>query len=137
MKTVFIHGWGFSKNIWKDYFYIDNAVFLDLPFHGESRESYNSINEYVKKISDSLTEPTTIVGWSLGSTIAVLTALQNPNVKNLILVGFSPKFNDENLGSDPKTVRAFMYNLNKDFENTVFNFRKTAGEKEFNCPLPD
>ncbi|MEZ0323506.1 MAG: alpha/beta hydrolase [Hydrogenothermaceae bacterium] len=137
MKFIFIHGWGFSKNIWKDYFYLDNAIFLDLPSHGESKESYISLDNYVKKISSSITEPTTIVGWSVGSSIAVLIALQNPNIEKLILIGFSPKFNDEKFGSDPKTVKAFMYNLNRDFENTVFNFRKVAGERDFDCPLPE
>jgi pimeloyl-[acyl-carrier protein] methyl ester esterase len=137
MKKVFIHGWGFSKNIWKDYFYLDDAEFLDLPFHGESKyQEATTLQSFAEKVSQHIKEPTTMIGWSLGASISVLTAMINPNVKKLVLVGFSPKFNDEKLGSSPSMIKAFMLNLKKDFENTVKNFRITAIGKDPSCGLP-
>lgn len=138
MKKIFIHGWGFSKNIWKNYFYLDDAEFIDLPFHGDSKNShYTTLNAFAGYVSESIKEPTALIGWSLGASISVLTALKNPNVKKLILIGFSPKFNDEKLGSNPSSIKAFMLNLKKDFEGTVRHFRKTAIEQDPLCNLPE
>jgi len=33
MKYLFIYGWSFSRDIWKDFFKLKNSIFLDLPFH--------------------------------------------------------------------------------------------------------
>jgi pimeloyl-[acyl-carrier protein] methyl ester esterase len=131
MKTVFIHGWGFSKDIFKDYYYLDNSLFLDLPFHGGFKdfEKNNIFENYVNYVSNKINEKTTLIGWSLGGSVAFLTALKNPFIEKLVLIGFSPKFNDSLLGSDPKVIKAFMLNLNNDFENTVYQFRK-EGSKE-------
>jgi len=140
MKTVFIHGWGFSKEIFKDYHYLDNSLFLDLPFHGDFKDfEKNKIFEnYVNCVSNMINEKTTLIGWSLGGSVAFLTALKNPFIEKLVLIGFSPKFNDSLLGSDPKIIKAFMLNLNNDFENTVYQFRKTATSQEFReIPLPE
>ncbi|WP_297887495.1 alpha/beta fold hydrolase [Sulfurihydrogenibium sp.] len=138
MKKVFIHGWGFSKNVWKDYFYLDDAQFIDLPFHGDSKTSeFTTLDSFAGYLSEKIDEPTTLIGWSIGATISVLTALKNPHVKKLILIGFSPKFNDEKLGSSPSSIKAFMINLKKDFEKTVKNFRITSIENDPSCRLPE
>ena len=140
MKVIFLHGWGFSKDIFRNYYYLDNSIFLDLPFHGDFKnfERNNIIENFVDQLSNMIKEKTTIVGWSLGASVAVLTALKNPLVEKLILIGFSPKFNDNLLGSNPKTVKAFMMNLHGNFENTVCQFRKSATGQEFKeIPLPE
>lgn len=139
MKYIFIHGWGFSKEIFKDYFYIDNSDFLDLPFHGEMSdfEDKNILENYVNYVSSKIHKDTTLIGWSLGATVSLLTALKNENVKKLVLIGFSPKFNDEKLGSSPVYIKAFLNNLNRDFSSTLSNFRKVAIDKEIkNIPKP-
>lgn len=136
MRKIFIHGWGFSKNIWSNYFYLDDAEFLSLPFHGGSIE-YTSIESFADSLSKSINQPTTLIGWSLGASVSVLTALKNKNVKKLILIGFSPKFEDEKLGSPKASIKAFMLNLKKDFEKTVRNFRVSAVEKDPLCPVPE
>ena len=143
MRYIFLHGWSFSKYIWKDFYHLNNSIFLDLPFHnGKSYSTNEKILEKFSldllKIINDCKEDITLIGWSLGASISVLTALNKPNkLKKLILVGFSPKFKDENLGHSPKNVKAFMIQLRKDFENTVLNFRKTAVNNEFReIPFP-
>lgn len=139
MNYIFIHGWGFSKEIFKDYFYIDNSDFLDLPFHGDMSDfvDKNILENYVNYLSSKIYKDTTLIGWSLGATVSLLTALKNENVKKLVLIGFSPKFNDEKLGSSPVYIKAFLNNLNKDFSSTLSKFRKAAIDKEINSiPKP-
>lgn len=137
MKKIFIHGWGFCKSIWKDYFYLDDAIFFDLPSHGENKCSDKSIREIASDISSIIDEPCALIGWSLGASICILSSIGNPNVKELILIGFSPKFNDGYLGSDPKMVKAFMYNLAKDYESAIINFRESAIGTGYNGELPE
>ena len=138
MSNVFIHGWSFDSNIWKDLY---SGTFIDLPFHGDSNLNYeeNIIENFVDYLGDNIDKSSTLIGWSLGATVSALVAIKYPEkVKKLILVGFSPKFKDENLGSPPKFVKAFMLSLKKDFENTIYNFRKTSCNNEFkNIALPE
>jgi len=140
IKHIFIHGWSFDKNIWKDYFNIKNALFLDLPSHGKNKE-YKSLQDFslqIANIINSQKEKVNLIGWSIGATVSFLTALQTENIDKLILIGFSPKFNDINLGSNPKFIKAFLINLQKDFENTIYNFRKNATSNEFrDIKLPE
>ncbi len=143
MKYIFLHGWSFSKDIWKDFYKLENSLFIDLPFHNE-KEYYKKkdiLKNFALELSDlidSFNEGITVIGWSLGASLSILTALNKPNnLKKLVLVGFSPKFKDEELGHSPKGIKAFMLQLRKDFENTVYQFRKTAVDNEFkNVSLP-
>lgn len=137
MKKVFIHGWGFSKQVWRDYSYIDRAIFFNLPSHGEDSRKDVSLNQFVKEVVSVVDEPAVVIGWSLGATVSLLASLENPNIKKLVLVGFSPKFSDSQLGSDPKVVKAFMHNLSKDFQQTVKNFRYAAVGEQFEDKIPE
>ena len=145
MKNIFIHGWSFSKDIWKDFFHLENSHFLDLPFHGENRvyTHQNIIEKFSDEVSsliNSSREKVNIIGWSLGASIsvkAILKANQN-NINRLILIGFTPKFKDKNLGHNPALIKAFFVALNIDFRDTVYNFRKVAvGDKFENISLPE
>lgn len=136
MKTIFIHGWGFSKHIWKDYCYLDEAFFLNLPSHGDDNRVISGVEQFASEIASMVDQPTVVVGWSVGATVSLLASLKNPNIKKLVLIGFSPKFSDPGLGSDPKAVKAFMYNLTRDFQKTVETFRQTAIGKHSDDPIP-
>ncbi len=145
MKNIFIHGWSFNKEIWKDYFDVPNSEFLDLPFHGENR-NYKHREEilfnFVDDLSKHLTkdnEKINLIGWSLGASVSVMTALNlKDKIENLILIGFSPKFKDRKLGHNPVAVKAFMLALRVDFEDTIYQFRKSAVGNEFKeIPLPE
>ncbi len=139
--NVFIHGWSFSKQIWKDFFKLENSLFLDLPFHGNQNLIFEKkiIDSYIDYIEPQIKDRTNIIGWSLGASIAVKFALTYPKkVRKLILIGFSPKFKDKELGHDPKIIKAFMLSLKKDFNRTVYDFRKLSSDEEFReIPLPE
>lgn len=136
MKKVFIHGWGFSRHIWKDYYYIDRAVFLNLPSHGDDRSEGVGLEQFAGEVASMIDQPSVVVGWSLGATVSLLASLKNPNIRKLILIGFSPKFSDSILGSDPKAVKAFTYNLARDFHKTVRAFRQAAVGTQSDDPMP-
>jgi len=143
IKKIFIHGWSFSSQIWKNLYNAENSIFLDLPFHGSNRDYTDS--QILEKFSSDVLqtieqsqEEVSLIGWSLGATVCVLTALKKPKkLKKLILVGFSPKFMDRKLGHNPVFVKAFFLALKTDFKDTVLNFRKLATGKDFSdIPLP-
>ena len=143
MKYLFIHGWSFSKDIWKDFFQLKNSIFLDLPFHNgtDYKTNKNILNSFSLDLYEYINnqkEDVVLIGWSLGASLTVLTALREPkNLKKIILIGFSPKFKDEKLGHNPKNVKAFMFQLKRSFEETIYQFRKTAVNDEFrDIPLP-
>jgi pimeloyl-[acyl-carrier protein] methyl ester esterase len=118
-----------------------HLIFLDLPFHGEFKifEKENIIENYLNYLNEKIQKPSIFIGWSLGASISVLFYLKYPEkVKKLVLTGFSPKFKDENLGHNPKFVKAFFISLKTDFENTVYNFRKLSSDNDFKeIPLPE
>ena len=144
IKKIFIHGWSFSSQIWKGFFNIPNSQLIDLPFHGHNKNytDQNIMEHFAEDIYNQiqkLQEEVVLIGWSLGASISVLTALKKPsNLKKLVLIGFSPKFKDKNLGHNPVFVKAFMVALKVDFQDTIYNFRKTAAGDTFkNIPLPE
>ncbi len=143
MKNIFIHGWSFSNLIWKEYFDIENSEFLDLPYHGENTDisiKENIINNFVNSVANKIekNEQINLIGWSLGASVSVLLSLKlKEKVNKLVLIGFSPKFKDKNLGHNPIAIKAFLFALNTMYEETIYNFRKTASGKRFkNIPLP-
>ncbi len=142
--NIFIHGWSFSSQIWRDYRNIENSVFLDLPFHGDNRiysekDILSSFSEEIYKLIEKQDKPVNLIGWSLGASISVLTALKKPkNLEKLILIGFTPKFKDKELGHNPVAIKAFMLALKLDFKDTIYTFRKTvAGDFFKEIPLPE
>ena len=143
IRKIFIHGWSFSREIWADFKTIDFAEFIDLPFHNNF--SYcadkNILENFSREITRKINKgnnPVILIGWSLGATIAVLTALKNPkNLNKIILIGFSPKFNHLDLGHNPLYIKAFMMALRKNFNQTIYNFRfESTGKKFENIPIP-
>jgi pimeloyl-[acyl-carrier protein] methyl ester esterase len=143
VKKIFIHGWSFNKDIWKDYFNLENAVFLNLPCHSVNGNGYKSpylesFKEILFREIENSDRDVILIGWSMGATVSILTALEKPkNLKKLILFGFSPKFKDKYLGHDPVSIRAFLLSLRKMYDATIYRFRKRAVNNEFkNIPLP-
>jgi pimeloyl-[acyl-carrier protein] methyl ester esterase len=142
LKKIFIHGWSFNREIWKDYFDMDNSIFLNLPCHTQqdvfSEPYMESFSDYLFQEIENSDDEVVLIGWSLGASISVLTALKKPkNLKKLILIGFSPKFKDKYLGHDPVAVRAFLISLKRIYDKTIYRFRKRAVNDEFkDIPLP-
>ncbi|WP_457635186.1 alpha/beta fold hydrolase [Persephonella sp.] len=144
INKIFIHGWSFSSKIWEEFKDIPESYFIDLPFHGNNRNFpdnniLETFSDRLQEMINSSNKETVLIGWSLGASVSVLTALKKPEkLKKLILIGFSPKFMDKRLGHNPVFVKAFMMALKIDFQDTVYNFRKTAvGSSYKNVPLPE
>ncbi len=140
--NIFVHGWSFSSEIWKEFFN-ENSIFIDLPFHGNAdfykeEDIIKSFTDYLFDLISSQKEEVHLIGWSLGASISVLTALKKPkNLRKLTLIGFSPKFKDKKLGHNPVAIKAFFLALKVDFKDTIYTFRKTATGNTFKeIPLP-
>ncbi len=143
--NIFIHGWSFSKEIWKDFYNLSDYMFVDLPFHGNNTDFprtdiINEFSRYIASIVNNTKGKVNLIGWSLGASIAVKSVLDADQNKlnKLILIGFTPKFNDKNLGHNPAYIRAFLLRLSKNFKDAVYSFRENAAGNRFeNISLPD
>jgi len=123
---------------------MESSTFVDIPFHGKNRTyiGENIIESCASKLHsliENAGEKVILIGWSLGASISILTALKKPsNLEKLMLIGFSPKFKDKRLGHNPPMVKAFMLALKMDFTDTIYSFRKTAVGNYFReIPLPE
>jgi pimeloyl-[acyl-carrier protein] methyl ester esterase len=88
---VFLHGWGQSKQTWhQQQTAFPDALFLNLPGHGGTAES----SDWIETIADQLpTDPSIIIGWSLGGILAMQLALKHPEkVAGLALISTTPAF---------------------------------------------
>jgi pimeloyl-[acyl-carrier protein] methyl ester esterase len=91
LPKVFLHGWGQSRQIWqKQQDIFPDATFLNLPGHGNAEDA----SDWTGSIASQLPEaPCTVIGWSLGGTIAMQLALKHPEkVAALVLVSTTPSF---------------------------------------------
>lgn len=97
---VLLHGWGMSKNAWKNIIPSlskDFTVYaLDLPGFGDNQQvsSNFTINDYVQYLHNFIQkeklEKIILLGWSFGSRVAALYTLTYPkNVSKLILYSTS------------------------------------------------
>lgn len=130
-----IHGWGMNHKVWQETFaYMDEQLraritCLDLPGYGHNEfcpEPYN-LTSLTSWLSEQITEPTHIIGWSLGGLLAINFAAQHPErVLSLGLVASTPKFvADESWpGIAPKVLAGFSQQLQDDHQKTVTQFLK-------------
>lgn len=96
IQLNFIHGWGVNAKIFQHFsqqFPHNWQIFAhDLAGHGQAplREPF-SITAEADKLADSLDRPSFILGWSLGSQVALHLATRQPEkVRGLILMsGFA------------------------------------------------
>ncbi len=119
----FLHGWGFSSRVLK------GVSSIDFPFHGRSELPYEGIQSLVRTIALRISIPSILIGWSLGASIALLTAYMFPEkVKALLLIGGSACFGC--LWSR-KNLRGFLLRLERDGEGFLGEFRSLAYPKTF------
>ena len=130
--TYTLHGWSFSKEVWKNTPF-ESAVHLELPGHGESPFTSTDLLELSKEVASCLPESSTLVGWSLGATVALLVgALYPEKVKELIL--YAPTSLFSGLSQPEAVVKRFLKRLRRDFFDGVRFFRALCSRKEL--PLP-
>jgi len=124
LPMVFLHGWGQSRQIWQrqqDIF--PDAIFLNLPGHGGSKDA----SDWVESIASQLPEsPCTVIGWSLGGTIAMQLALKHPEkVAALVLVSTTPSFCSKQgweHGCSDRLFQAFRSGIKTNSEKTMSRF---------------
>jgi pimeloyl-[acyl-carrier protein] methyl ester esterase len=127
-----VHGWGLHSGIWdpvrpaleKQF----RLVRLDLPGHGLSPRPHAGFDlaRAVEWLSEALPWRCHVLGWSLGATLAMRFALDQPDrVRRLVLVGATPRFlagPDWNSGMAPDVLEAFAAGLAADYRRTVQDF---------------
>ena len=128
---VLIHGWGMHSGIWEpiiDRFSNQYTLHLvDIPGMGKS----DAINPYdldhvTEEISKALPPSFDILGWSLGSLIAIKMSLMYPKkIHRMVLVGGTPCFINQidwSYGVDFRDFNNFANNLFKNYKSTMINF---------------
>ena len=128
---VLIHGWGMHSGIWEpiiDRFSNQYTLHLvDIPGMGKSHViSPYDLDHVTEEISKALPPSFDILGWSLGSLIAIKMSLMYPKkIHRMVLVGGTPCFinqTDWSYGVDIRDFNNFANNLFKNYKSTMINF---------------
>ena len=129
--VVLIHGWGMSGMVWEDLAELMRAnykVFIvDLPGMGNSRliKTYKFKN-LIKEIHKYIPTKVTMIGWSLGSQIAMQYALEYPsNINTLICISTTPSFirrSGWEYGMEKNIFMNFKKELKNNWKKTLKNF---------------
>jgi len=128
-----LHGWSFSKEVWKNTPF-ENAVHLELPGHGDSPLKSTELYELSGEVASLLREGSVLVGWSLGATVALLTAALYPEkVRELYLYAPTPLFSG--LSQPEAVVKRFLKRLRVSFNDGVNFFRELFGAQGVNVNL--
>lgn len=128
---VLIHGWGMHSSIWDpiiNKFSNEYTLHLvDIPGMGKSHviDPYD-LDHVVEAISKALPTSFDILGWSLGSLIALKMSLMYPKkIHRMVLVGGTPCFinqKDWSYGVDVRDFNDFANKLFKNYKSTIINF---------------
>jgi len=139
--VLFLHGWMMSKQIWHFQLPLSSTlriITMDLRGHGRSDStafSYSACVDDIEALLDYLEiENIIIVGWSMGSQIAIKTAtLLKERVAGLILVGSTARFcssDDYPCGLPAKETRGMAVRLKRDYKVTASQFFKSMFSAE-------
>lgn len=131
--VLFLHGWLMSKKIWHFQLPLTSSlriITLDLRGHGRSDAtdfSYAACLNDIEALLDYLeTEKVTVVGWSMGSQIAIKAyALLKERISGLLLVGGTPRFcsaPDYPGGLPLNEARGMAIRLKRDYRETSGQF---------------
>ena len=128
---VMLHGWAMHSGIWRDFARQlarqRHVICLDLPGHGRSA---NLDRFELSAIASSLIDAIplnrfSVLGWSLGATVALEMAARFPGrVQSLLLLSGNPKF-VKNIGWPgvrPEVLDGFVAQLNDDAKLTLQRF---------------
>jgi pimeloyl-[acyl-carrier protein] methyl ester esterase len=124
MKLLTVHGWGFCPEVFRPLEFFPNIEHFSVDYE-------KTLSENARKLSQRVDEETVLIGWSMGATLSVLAASEQ-KPKGLILIGATPHFKRAWKG---EFIEAFLTRLEKNFEKTLREFRKTAYGEDV-CPLP-
>jgi pimeloyl-[acyl-carrier protein] methyl ester esterase len=133
MKKVFtLHGWSFDGSIWSISPFKE-AIHLTLPGHGDSPFESTDILCLSREVGKFIPESSTFVGWSLGASVAVMTAIFYPEkVEKLIL--YAPTSAFSGVSQPEVVVKRFLRKLKRDFMETVYYFRGLCSSRDWLIP---
>jgi pimeloyl-ACP methyl ester carboxylesterase len=111
---LFIHGAGASPAVWRlQLRHFKNSSACELPGHPTGR-GLGSVQEYARTVADYITERAVpqpiLVGHSMGGAIAIEYALNNPELKALVLVG---------TGARLRVRSEFLLKIRNDYEEAA------------------
>jgi pimeloyl-[acyl-carrier protein] methyl ester esterase len=98
IDCIFIHGWAMNSAIWQrclqhlpDWI---NPLCIDLPGYGRAIDvDATTLDEYVDYVTDQISRPALLTGWSLGGLVTLRLAQRHPHkVAGLLQVATNPKF---------------------------------------------
>jgi pimeloyl-[acyl-carrier protein] methyl ester esterase len=108
-------------------------VKIDLPFHGTSKLKNKNLRALAREIAIRIPNDSTVVGWSMGGTLALLLALLfSSKVKALLLIGATACFP---CLWDRKNLKGFLLRLRKEREEFLKEFRERAYPKPFDAEV--
>ena len=145
--VVFLPGWGFDQSIWEDF--VEplankiNPIFLDW----NHLEDVNDINTIATEVIAELRKDKSeiiVVGWSLGTLVALDLAKNFPEVSRLILFAPTSSFvqrDEYPIGWDARVVRRMKRQLGRDTETVKEQFAEqvltVAEQKLFRVELSE
>ncbi len=120
---IFISGWGTDESMWQPVIRSMHGKVTDMciPWWGCLDETDNSLLKTLEGLNNSVT----LVGWSLGSMIALSGAVEFPEkVANLVLVSSMARMTGiENYrGADSKLLKAMRVKFKRDPESVLHDF---------------
>ena len=122
-----LHGWSFSSSVWEGTPF-SSANHLELPGHGESPFLSTDLPELSAEVASLLPNGVTLVGWSLGASVALLTAALYPQkVARLVLLAPTVKFSG--VSQPEAVVKRFLKRLRRNFSEGVSFFREFCSEE--------
>lgn len=140
---IFLHGWGMSSRVWREqvneFSNRYRTVTMDFRGHGSSEPSddysFEALASDVKEVIDGLSlGPVSLLGWSMGGSVAILTANKYPEVvDNLVLVSTTPKFvasDDFPHGQPEAMLRRMAKQIERDTNKAMTEFCSLMFEDE-------
>ncbi len=132
-KIFTLHGWSFDASVWRDTQFKDAVHFL-LPGHKNAHFRSTDLIELSSEVASVLPKGSTLVGWSLGASVALIAAHLFPEkVERLIL--FSPTLKFSGTSQPEVVIKRFFKKLRKDFFKGVNYFRSLCSKKQL--PVPE
>ncbi|MDH5180721.1 MAG: pimeloyl-ACP methyl ester esterase BioH [Gammaproteobacteria bacterium] len=132
---VLLHGWGMHGGYWQgmvaELANTYRVHVVDLPGHGHSPYQHEqTLDDFaagvVKALSEQVTAPVFLMGWSLGGLIAQQITASSPQlVQRLLLVASSPSFIQREGWAGamtPEVLQGFADNLALDYRGTLSRF---------------
>jgi len=153
----FIHGWGFSRNIWREQALLladsHSVILVDLPGFGRSpfSEDWQVFDELSSSLSDLAFghgfSGVVLVGWSLGAAMAARMALnwdsKRPALRGLIMVGASPTYTSppgEKFAVEEVVYKKTIRNLKRKYPTSFYDIAPMLlgdiGRKIKGCKIP-